>query len=166
MVPQAGRAEPPACLAVSGLTSSLGPVRLEPGQKRLAKPRASACETPDHPDVVTGRSNIAYWTGQSGDARDALRLFGELLPDWITFTPVVPGHGRPDASSTRLAALDASEEFDSSERTSAQMRLIAARRARESRLSVRWVSSAGLNQATSLSSPSAGAGTPSMTLAS
>lgn len=34
-----------------------------------------------HPDTLTTRANIAFWTGQSGDAREALRLFRELLPD-------------------------------------------------------------------------------------
>ena len=35
----------------------------------------------DHPDTLTTRGNIAVWTGQSGDAAGALRLFQELLPD-------------------------------------------------------------------------------------
>ncbi len=36
---------------------------------------------PDHPDTLTTRYNIAHWTGEVGDAREALRLFTELLPD-------------------------------------------------------------------------------------
>jgi Tetratricopeptide repeat len=35
----------------------------------------------DHPDVLTTRNNIAYWAGEAGDARRALELFKELLPD-------------------------------------------------------------------------------------
>src|SRR5262249_23487995 len=33
------------------------------------------------PDTLTVRANIGYWTGQAGDARQALRLYRELLPD-------------------------------------------------------------------------------------
>jgi hypothetical protein len=36
---------------------------------------------PDHPDTLTTRNNIGYWTGQAGDARGALELFTALLPD-------------------------------------------------------------------------------------
>jgi Tetratricopeptide repeat len=35
----------------------------------------------DHPDTLMARSQIAYWTGQSGDAGAALELFVALLPD-------------------------------------------------------------------------------------
>ena len=35
----------------------------------------------DHPDTLTTRSNIAHWTGDTGDAPRALRLLRELLPD-------------------------------------------------------------------------------------
>ena len=36
----------------------------------------------DHPHSLATRSNIAYWTGETGDAREAsLRLFQALLPD-------------------------------------------------------------------------------------
>ena len=41
----------------------------------------TAIQSPDHPDTLTTRSNIAYWTGQCGDLAGALRLFQELLPD-------------------------------------------------------------------------------------
>ena len=34
-----------------------------------------------HPEAFTAQSNIALWTGQSGDAREGLRLSRELLPD-------------------------------------------------------------------------------------
>ena len=36
---------------------------------------------PDHPDTLRTRGLIASWTGQTGQAREALRLFRELLPD-------------------------------------------------------------------------------------
>ncbi|MFI5459172.1 MAG: tetratricopeptide repeat protein [Isosphaerales bacterium] len=35
----------------------------------------------DHPNTLAVRSNIARWTGDAGDAREALRLFQALLPD-------------------------------------------------------------------------------------
>ncbi|MDQ3764494.1 MAG: tetratricopeptide repeat protein, partial [Actinomycetota bacterium] len=36
---------------------------------------------PDHPDTLSTRHQIAYWTGKAGDPTEALRLFRELLPD-------------------------------------------------------------------------------------
>ncbi|MGC1720598.1 MAG: NACHT domain-containing protein, partial [Isosphaeraceae bacterium] len=36
---------------------------------------------PGHPDTLTTRHNIASWTGEVGEAREALRLYRELLPD-------------------------------------------------------------------------------------
>jgi tetratricopeptide (TPR) repeat protein len=38
---------------------------------------------PDHPDVLTTRADIAYWTGEDGNADGALRLFQQLLPDRV-----------------------------------------------------------------------------------
>jgi tetratricopeptide (TPR) repeat protein len=35
----------------------------------------------DHPDTLSTLNNIAHWTGQAGDVREALRLFQELLLD-------------------------------------------------------------------------------------
>ena len=52
---------------------------------------------PDHPDTLTTRSNIAAWTGSVGDAREALRLFAELLPD----RERVLGRDHPDTLTTR-----------------------------------------------------------------
>ena len=52
---------------------------------------------PDHPDTLTTRHNIAYWTGEVGDAREALRLFTELLPD----RERVLGRDHPDTLTTR-----------------------------------------------------------------
>ena len=52
---------------------------------------------PDHPDTLTTRHNIAFWTGEVGDAREALRLFPELLPD----RERVLGRDHPDTLTTR-----------------------------------------------------------------
>jgi hypothetical protein len=35
----------------------------------------------DHPHTLATRNNVAHWTGAAGEAHEALRLFGELLPD-------------------------------------------------------------------------------------
>ena len=40
-------------------------------------------QRPDHHDVLLTRSNIAFWTGQGGDAAAALPLGRELLPDQV-----------------------------------------------------------------------------------
>jgi hypothetical protein len=45
---------------------------------------------PDHPDVLTTRHNIAYWTGEVGDAHQAMTLFKALLPD--VMWALGPGH--------------------------------------------------------------------------
>jgi hypothetical protein len=52
---------------------------------------------PDHPGTLTTRNNIAAWTGDCGDAREALRLFSELLPDQER----VLGADHPDTLRTR-----------------------------------------------------------------
>jgi hypothetical protein len=39
--------------------------------------------SPDHPDTLTTRANIAGWTGESGDPVGALRVLQRLLPDLI-----------------------------------------------------------------------------------
>ena len=51
----------------------------------------------DHPDTLTTRNNIAAWTGEVGDAREALRLFTELLPDMER----VLGRDHPNTLQTR-----------------------------------------------------------------
>jgi hypothetical protein len=51
----------------------------------------------DHPDTLTARSNIAHWTGQSGDPAGALRLSHELLPDLAR----VRGPEHPSTLATR-----------------------------------------------------------------
>ncbi len=43
--------------------------------------RAHATLGPDHPNTLTARAQTAFWTGQAGDAAEALRLFRALLPD-------------------------------------------------------------------------------------
>ena len=41
----------------------------------------SGCWNRDHPETLATRYNIAHWTGEAGDAQEALRLLTELLPD-------------------------------------------------------------------------------------
>jgi hypothetical protein len=48
---------------------------------RLWLPRVKAKFGPDHPDTLTTRGNIAIWTGEYGNAPEALRLSQALLPD-------------------------------------------------------------------------------------
>ncbi|MCY0906427.1 tetratricopeptide repeat protein [Arthrobacter sp. H14-L1] len=38
---------------------------------------------PDHPDTLTTRRHVAYWTGEAGDAERARELFVTLLPDRV-----------------------------------------------------------------------------------
>ena len=52
---------------------------------------------PDHPDTFTTRHNIAFWTGETGDAREALRLSRALLPDQER----VKGRDHPNTLRTR-----------------------------------------------------------------
>ena len=59
--------------------------------------RVQAILGPDHPDTLTTRNNIAAWTGETGDGREALRLFQELLPDQER----VLGPDHPDTLTTR-----------------------------------------------------------------
>jgi len=51
----------------------------------------------DHPDVLTNRYDIAYWTGEHGDAEGALHLSQELLPDRIR----ILGPDHPAVVTTR-----------------------------------------------------------------
>ena len=52
---------------------------------------------PNHPDTLATRSNIAAWTGECGDANEALRLFKALCPDQER----VLGINHPDTLAAR-----------------------------------------------------------------
>jgi hypothetical protein len=52
---------------------------------------------PDHPDTLRTRSNIASWTGECGDAPEAVRLLTALLPDYER----VLGPDHPETLTTR-----------------------------------------------------------------
>ena len=52
---------------------------------------------PDHPDTLTTRHNVAYWTGVRGNIAEALRLFKELLAD----RERILGPDHPDTLTTR-----------------------------------------------------------------
>ncbi len=60
---------------------------------------------PLHPDTLTTRNNIAFWTGRLEEAAEALRLFRELLPD----RERVLGPLHPDTQALR-ALIAAKEE--------------------------------------------------------
>jgi Tetratricopeptide repeat/Caspase domain len=64
---------------------------------QLWLPRVQATFGPDHPDTLTARYNVAHWTGQYGDSREALRLFQALLPD----IERVLGSDHPDTLAAR-----------------------------------------------------------------
>jgi hypothetical protein len=51
----------------------------------------------DHPETLTTRNNIAFITGHVGDAKEALRLSRELLPDLER----VLGKDHPDVLAIR-----------------------------------------------------------------
>ncbi|NUP76205.1 MAG: tetratricopeptide repeat protein, partial [Nonomuraea sp.] len=52
---------------------------------------------PDHPDTLTARANLAYWTGRAGDAAGARDLCAALLP----VRARVLGRGHPATLTTR-----------------------------------------------------------------
>ena len=56
---------------------------------------------PEHPDTLTARANLAYWTGEAGDAAGARDQFAALLPiERAGPRPRAPGHpGRPRITS-------------------------------------------------------------------
>jgi hypothetical protein len=54
---------------------------------------------PRHPDTLTTRLNIAYWTGMCGDVAAVLRLYRDLLPDMEQ----VFGPRHPHTLATRRA---------------------------------------------------------------
>ena len=83
--------------ALSRNYDALGDYRqaLTHGQYELAL--RLAIQPPDHPDILVTRNNIAGWTGECGDADQALRLFQLLLPDQER----VLGPDHPDTLTTR-----------------------------------------------------------------
>jgi tetratricopeptide (TPR) repeat protein len=62
---------------------TLGDYRQALHAARRELPLRRRIQGDDHPDTLATRCNIAIWTGQSGDAAGALRLFLELLPDQV-----------------------------------------------------------------------------------
>jgi len=69
-------------LATQRLSARSSPVPSDNLRRwRLWLSRAKETFRPDHPLIFTIRQNIALWTGERGDAREALRLCKELLPD-------------------------------------------------------------------------------------
>jgi hypothetical protein len=67
-------------------------VRWQSWHDRIAKQLVK-----DHPGTLRTRHRVAFWTGAVGDARGALRLFRELLPD----RERVLGKDHPDTLATR-----------------------------------------------------------------
>jgi hypothetical protein len=57
---------------------------------------------PDHPDTLTARGNVAFFTGEAGDAGGALALSRALLPDQIR----VLGPDHPDTLATAAGVED------------------------------------------------------------
>lgn len=68
---------------------------LHHGQQELALRRR--LRGTQHPDTLSARSQIAFWTGRCGHPEDALRLFKELLSD----QEQVLGPDHPDTLGTR-----------------------------------------------------------------
>ena len=87
---------PPATTSRSGPAGWVTRVRRCGWSARCCR-TGSGCWGRDHPDTLTTRNNIAHWTGEVGDAREALRLFRALLPDQER----VLGRDHPDTLTTR-----------------------------------------------------------------
>ena len=84
--------------ALASLSSQQSAVPAENlGRWRSWYGRIGSTLGPEHPDTLTTRHNIAYWTGRAGDVGEALRLFKELLLDQER--ALGPEH--PDTLSTR-----------------------------------------------------------------
>ena len=83
--------------ALAGDYGQLGgyPEALQHATEELAYRRR--LQRPDHPAVLVTRGNIAFWTGEHGDAAAALHLSRELLPDLVR----VHGPDHPDVLTTR-----------------------------------------------------------------
>jgi hypothetical protein len=61
------------------------------------QPRIQEALGADHPDTLTTRHQVANWTGQSGHAREALRLYREVL----AAKELVLGPDHPSTLATR-----------------------------------------------------------------
>jgi pyruvate/2-oxoglutarate dehydrogenase complex dihydrolipoamide acyltransferase (E2) component len=69
---------------------------LEAGDPAAARDQELA-SGPEHPDTLTGRANLARWTGQAGDASAARDLYAGLLPVFER----VSGPEHPDTLTAR-----------------------------------------------------------------
>ena len=87
--------------ALASNHSTLGEYRLALHHGSRELPLRCRIQGNDHPDTLTCRSNVAFWTGEGGDPAGALRLFQELLPDMVR----VLGPGHPDALTASLRVL-------------------------------------------------------------
>ena len=74
-----GHAQRPAATSLPGPASAGMPGRRCGSSQRCCLDRERVLG-PDHPDTLTTRSNIAFSTGECGDAREALRLFTGAAP--------------------------------------------------------------------------------------
>lgn len=83
---------------LASLTARTSPVPRDNLRRwRLWESRLKASFGPDDPNMLTIRSNIATWTGESGGAREALILFEGLLLDRNR----ILGCDHPDTLNTR-----------------------------------------------------------------
>jgi Tetratricopeptide repeat len=83
--------------ALGGVYATLGDYRhaLDHGRHELDLRHHT--QPADHPDTLDNRGNVANWTGYSGDPREGLRLYQDLLPDQERFL----GPHHPDTLATR-----------------------------------------------------------------
>ncbi len=89
--------------ALAAAYSDLGIYRQALGHGHHELPLRQRLQHPDHPDTLTTRANIAFWTYQCGDAAGALRLLTALLPDRERV--LGPGHPSTLATRANIAAL-------------------------------------------------------------
>jgi tetratricopeptide (TPR) repeat protein len=68
-----------AALALAYHHLGIYPQALSHGRQELAL--RQRLQNPDHPSTLSTRNNVAFWTGECGDAAGALRLATALLPD-------------------------------------------------------------------------------------
>ena len=66
---------------------------------------------PDHPDTLTARHSLAFWTGEAGDAAGARDQFAVLLP--IRERVLGPEHPRHPGHPQQTRLLDqATQQHD------------------------------------------------------